>query len=331
MPKIFLIAEADSEVGFGHLSEVRALAMALEKLGGSLEVVGIGPVPAYEGWRLGRWMENVESALTFVASKAPSVSLWSLRRPLSPRAVDILQRMRGAKVWLTDQPSSIPPIDLLVLPTVVEQWCYKPQEVNSALLGSTYFPLDPVYASVPLPFEKRDGDVVLTLGGADPTQATLRLLPAVAGLHSTVVIGPGFRHRDQVREAAALMGIKWCEAPETLYPFLRNHRLVISSGGNTLYEAAASGTPAFVAWEDPHEEKLALAFARAGAVSVLGQGSTVGIRIVRDTIVEAAGSGDILSRMAKAGRRLVDGKGAWRIAEAVWALASQDRSILYPT
>jgi UDP-N-acetylglucosamine:LPS N-acetylglucosamine transferase len=127
-------------------------------------------------------------------------------------------------------------------------------------------------------------------------------------------------------EVAYQLGVSCIEAPETLYRLLRSHRLVISSGGNTLYEAAATGTPTFVTWEDPHEEEQALAFMAAGATRVLGQGTKIDVGVVREMIGKALESPQMLSTMAQEGRRLVDGHGARRIVQAILGLESREKA-----
>lgn len=320
MTSVFLVAEADGTIGFGHLSQMRALWRALQALRVEAELLAVGPRPPDPPWQMGRWFQDVESAARWVVASSSAVTIWNVRRPLTPQAQELFRALAGRKVWIADQPATPPPVDLLIVPSVVRRWHQQPQGAARVLFGPAYIPLDPVYESSPPPLEERTEEVLLTLGGADRTGATLHILPALAGRRATVVIGPAFRARPQIRDAAAAYGVRWVEAPERLDELLRSHRLVLSSGGDTLYEAAASGTPAWVAWEDPHEQEQAQVFAEAGTARVFGQGIALSRIVVQEAIETALSSATLLDAMARAGRALVDGHGAHRIAQAIVAL-----------
>lgn len=320
MASVFLVAEADGTIGFGHLSQMRALWRALQALGVEAELLAVGPRPPDPPWQMSRWFQDVESAARWVVASSSAVTVWNVRRPLTPQAQELFRTLAGRKVWVADQPATPPPVDLLIVPSVVRRWHQQPQGAARVLFGPAYIPLDPVYESSPPPLEGRTDEVLLTLGGADQTGATLHILLALAGRRATVVIGPAFRARPQIRDAATAYGVRWVEAPERLDELLRSHRLVLSSGGDTLYEAAASGTPAWVAWEDPHEEEQAQAFVEAGTARVLGQGIALNRTVVLEAIETALSSATLLDAMARAGRALVDGHGAHRMAQAIMAL-----------
>jgi UDP-N-acetylglucosamine:LPS N-acetylglucosamine transferase len=93
--------------------------------------------------------------------------------------------------------------------------------------------------------------------------------------------------------------------------------MVITAGGNTLMEAAASGTPALVTWEDPHERDQGEVFERLGAAIVLGKGELLDPSLLRQQTEKLLDSPETLSAMMIAGRRAVDGRGAVRIADVI--------------
>lgn len=93
--------------------------------------------------------------------------------------------------------------------------------------------------------------------------------------------------------------------------------VAIVAGGLTMFEAMRSGVPAIVVAQYPHQEETAARYEARGAVLNLGQpGPDVEARLARALerlAADPAGRG----AMAEQGRRLVDGKGLRRVAEAV--------------
>lgn len=312
MNGVVLVAEADGRVGMGHLAEVSAVARALKERGVAARLIAIGDSKNSE-------VESV-SDYTALAAKLDAnerVILWSVRTDRWRRAWNHFASARNA--WVADVADDYPAVDVLIVPTLQPRW-RAAQASTRVLAGPQYFPLDVRgRRDVPNP-SARQRDVLLSLGGADRTEASLRIIPALGGTKSTVVIGPAFRHRDGVERAAKKAGIDRVNAPDGLRDLLLQHRLVISAGGNTLFEAAAAGTPALVAWEDPHEETQGNAFAAAGAACVIGRGADLDPRKLQRTVSDLLQSSD-LDAMSAAGRQLVDGRGADRIADLLIDLA----------
>jgi UDP:flavonoid glycosyltransferase YjiC (YdhE family) len=312
---VVLVAEADGNVGFGHLGELRAVGRVLDQRGVPVNRIAIGPRaeagPEFE------WV----SGFTALAERLPSnpnrVIAWSVRTNRWKAAWS--QLGSGHHVWIADVADDYPDVDALVVPTLHPQW-RKAKSATRVFAGPSYFPLD-VRGSREVPsVTDRQEDVLLTLGGADRTEVTPRLLPSLAGTRSTVVIGPGFRNRAEVERLAAANRVDSLFAPDGLRDLLLRHRIVITAGGNTLFEAAAAGTPALVTWEDPHEQAQGRSFAEAGAAQVIGRGVDVDPAELARAVFQLLGSSD-LATMSAAGRKLIDGRGAHRISDLIIDMA----------
>jgi hypothetical protein len=311
---VFLVAEADGQVGFGHLGELRAVARSLEQRRIPVARIAIGDRPVAEPGL--EWVPDYDTLISRLHS--PRVIAWSVR---TDRWRGIWRNLSATSrhVWIADVADEFPNVDVVVVPTL-HPGLPETHARTRVLAGPEYFPLDvrgprdvPAVAS-------RSLDVLLSLGGADRTEASLRVIPALEGTKSTVVIGPAFRHGDAVRSAASVAKIESVVAPDGLRGLLLEHRVVISAGGNTLFEAAAAGTPALVAWEDPHEEEQGKSFERRGTARVLGRGVDLDAANVRREVLALLQSPD-LETMSRAGRNVVDGRGADRIADVLVELA----------
>lgn len=314
--RLLLVAEASRQVGWGHLSEVRAVASVLRERGMPVAVIAIGLGAAA---RDVEWASDYQALTERLVANPPQVIAWSVRTTGWNAAWDALHKANVRHLWIADIADEYPPVDVLVVPTLKPQWRAAPGGMR-VCAGPDYFPLDLLGPRDVPPVRSRHRSVLLTLGGTDRTEASLRLVPALAGTPSTVVIGPDFRHRAELARAAAAFGLDAVMAPDGLRELLLAHQVVLSAGGNTLFEAAATGTPALVTWEDPHEATQGAAFAAEGVARVLGRGSDVDIDVVARTIAALLSSDD-LEMMSAAGPRTVDGGGANRVADLLIELA----------
>lgn len=314
---IVLCAEADGQIGFGHVGEMRALASAFGTLGMRSELFAVGAAAAPMD-RV-HWIPDQETLAGLLLKSAAGKTVWNFRRPLTPELARVFNGLTGAKIWITDIPQSIPKVDLLICP--LESTSTIPASATANLLhGLSYFPLGPEYLATPASIHERANDVLLTLGGADRSMATLRLLPAIAAFKSTVVVGPGFAHREQVIEMANRLYVAIADKPPNLHELLQSHKVVVTAGGNTLLEACCCAAAPVVAWEDPHEKDLGEFVAKATGALVAGAGADLDVEALNRQIEALLADRSLLSRISNAARRLLDGRGACRIAEAILAL-----------
>jgi spore coat polysaccharide biosynthesis predicted glycosyltransferase SpsG len=316
MTTVIQLAEADNKVGFGHLRELHAIGASFEKKGISVQTYVIGTAPAGMQWTTkARWVDNSEGLSRLIWNSDAGIGIWSFRRRLDTHLEKLFDHLGSVRVWITDQPAESVHAQVVVIPTILGH--LNGNWPGRVLQGLEYLPVEASLASDPPQPEARPHDVLMSLGGADPSRATLRLLPELTGFDSTVVIGPGFVHADEVRHMAGELGIRHIKAPDGLQSLLHSHRVVVSAGGNTLAEAAAAGAPALVTWEDPHERHQGEVFETRGAALVVGQGAAVEPNILNQQIRKLLDSPARLRTMALAGRKAVDGLGATRIVEAI--------------
>lgn len=136
-------------------------------------------------------------------------------------------------------------------------------------LGPSYFILD---GAGQRPARRRDdrAKVLLTFGGSDPTDLTLRALRALnrrdwPHVRFTVVLGPGYKEsREVAREARSSSRCAVLRAPADLMEIMAGHDLVVCAGGRTMYEAWALDVAFLPVASAPHEALEVRAFLRRG-------------------------------------------------------------------
>jgi len=191
------------------------------------------------------------------------------------------------------------------------------------LLGPRYALIDPRFGAAqperPRPSHVRS--VLIALGGAPApellTAAADAALDAVPGASVDVAAGPfGPRGVGARAERVTVHG----DAPD-MRALMRAADLAVTGAGVTLYELAATGTPAVVVQIADNQGPNAAGFAAAGSALLAGR---AGDGDLRDRIAAAvsrlAGDPALRAELAARGQALVDGRGALRAAREIAAL-----------
>jgi len=187
-------------------------------------------------------------------------------------------------------------------------------------------------------------DVVVSLGGGGRTAVALalgrRLVERRPGTRVVVATGLAPRPGDEVRASGAAgavstdasrasSGVTGWPRGRSILGALAASRVAVLGGGVTAYEAAALGVPAVLVAVVRAQRPTVRAFVRGGAAI---DGGAVAGTVDAATLERLATRVERLSRMparqqalAAAGRRLVDGRGAARVAALVARLAGGER------
>lgn len=93
--------------------------------------------------------------------------------------------------------------------------------------------------------------------------------------------------------------------------------MAVSAAGLTKYELALYGVPAIILSVADNQDAVATKFAAAGTARFLGRAEKLARGALSDAILALAADGAERRRLAAAGMRLVDGRGAARIADEI--------------
>jgi len=163
---------------------------------------------------------------------------------------------------------------------------------------------------------------LLTFGGTDPHALTStlaeKLIQVDPGLCLTLLAGPGCKNIDALKtlqmqnEKVTLL-----ESTTQMAQTLFEHDVVFCAGGVTLHEAMAVGTPAFVINQVTHQADKAHHAEQQGAALNLGLAESWDETRLPQILKTGP---EVLQKMSQAGKRLIDGKGLERVADAIKAL-----------
>lgn len=173
-------------------------------------------------------------------------------------------------------------------------------------------------------FRETPAKVLLTFGGADPQALTLKVAKALAPLTRDIevlsVAGPAFPHTLVFEALQRTLGynlplVRGVDVQ--IADLMLDADLVLCSGGMSVYEIAALGTPGIVLAQNAREDRRMREFSRFGTIEYLGLGVDVDETTIFDAVRQLLNDQGRRREMSGRGRALVDGYGAARAAEIV--------------
>ncbi len=180
------------------------------------------------------------------------------------------------------------------------------------LRGSDYLILNPQISGYTR-LRKQLSSILVTLGGSDTYGVTVKVVQLLKemGLTVTVVVGPGFMHRDMLDEVLTEDFTLKRGVPSMIEEFY-HHDLAITGGGITPFEANASGLPCVVIANELFEMPVAIALQKLGGSLFAGHHESLSLPLFRTDLA--------LEKMSQAGMRNVSLQGTRRVIDALLEL-----------
>jgi spore coat polysaccharide biosynthesis predicted glycosyltransferase SpsG len=229
----------------------------------------------------------------------------------------------AAMAALDDTATAVLPADLVINGAPgAEDLPYDRAAPAEYLLGPRYFPLQERFRGWPARvIRQRVSCVLVTVGGEDVHRLLRPLMEAArnafADAHVIGVCG------QRGANASADENVRY--APSDYVELVRSSDVMICGGGQTLIEAAATGTPAaaLVLGDDQRPQLRAVAKAgaciEAGAWNMSADRREEKLRSALSSLRDASHR----ARLSRNGRALIDDAGAARVAGAIIALAAR--------
>ncbi len=187
-----------------------------------------------------------------------------------------------------------------------------------ALLRQGFWPYRQKRRTVP----EHAAHLLVTLGGSDPDNATLKVIQALNQLDKInvrVVVGAANPHRASLEQAIARTEIQLLAYVENMPELMAWADMGVLAGGTTLWEAALLGLPCLVLTLADNQRQNAAVMHEMGISLCLGEASALDTDTVGDALRQLAGDADKRRQMCELGQMLVDGRGGLRVVEAMSA------------
>lgn len=341
-PILFRV-DAGAGVGLGHVQRCLALAEALKRAGAASVFVS----QASDDTR-----HRVESAgATFMplstdngasGSDTDRLAVEALAHTLGARAIVLdsyaisaeylaLVRASGHIAVAIDDLAREPLSAHLVINggAQAEQLPYQSATGDTRfLLGPRFALLRPRATDARRPASDPVQQVLITVGGDDSTGTTPTLIDLVSqatGVFDVVVaVGPFSQGLADVEAASrrSRLAVTIVRGANGLADLIARADLAISAAGQTLYELAMMGTPTIAVELFDNQAGSLAALSKAGVVKTVGRVTEAGFgaRLLTELNQLLTDSAE-RARLSHAGRHMVDGRGADRVAAAILELA----------
>lgn len=340
---LFIRADANSQMGTGHVMRCIALGQAWQDSGGKVCFISA----CTNEFLLNRLRtEDFEVIHLTVASPDKRDAEDTIRLinerghgPVPRLVIDGYHFDEGYQQQMLDAGIRLACIDdynhldsyacnvLLNQNTKSDGLDYVLRNETNRLLGPYYALLRREFRSGFAPIENCQPDAVnilVTLGGGDPDNVSGTVLHALRDLnrpelHVRILIGAANPNRGALKAAAETcrFNVELLDAVSDMRDLYLWADMAVSAGGSTCWELCLAGLPFLVVVIADNQRRIAEGLAEAGAAVNLGWYET----LEADTMVEEIGrvldAQQLRAGMSSCGKELVDGQGAMRVAEAL--------------
>ncbi len=162
--------------------------------------------------------------------------------------------------------------------------------------------------------------VLVTLGGGDPDNQTLKVIRAlqqvdVNGLETIVVVGASNPHYEELAFVAQNSGdkIRVVHNVSNMPDLMAWADVAITAGGSTCWEIAFMGLPNLVLILAENQRGIAEGLAKSEIVHNLGWHLNASVSMLSDALQKIAHSHNRRDIMSQRGRMLIDGAGGERV------------------
>ena len=329
---LFIRTDAGADAGTGHFMRMLALAEAWAESGG--QPVFAGSFPEALAQRA-----HAMGARVLVRQAAGDDVRWTIERAQEAGAKVVVAdgygfpfdfqralRAAGLRLMVVDDNAENQPYDcdwiLNVNVHATEAMYARRNSDAQCLLGPRFALIRAAIRRGSLEPRVTGGHrLLVTMGGADPPNATGRILGALrsarAGLTTTVLVGAANPRLAEYREKAA-GGVTVLHDVQDVTPVMLSADVALAATGGTIWELALLGVPSVGLSLADNQVRLAEELQRRGAIDYAGDARTSADATQwLDRVWKVLEDPSRGSALLNASRALVDGNGARRVVERI--------------
>jgi len=337
---LLIRADANSEIGVGHVMRCLGLAQNWQKREGQVLFILNESNPAIQQ-RLAQ--ENIKTLVLNLPSGSPEDAVQTARLIQQYQAKAILVdgyqfkekwfqiiKKTSAKIALwTDFPQdNFLPVDLILNQNPHAQAAeYKKLSPQARILnGLNYLVLREEFLNNHRARKKREQGVkkiLITMGGGDYSNDTLKILNALACLKLTdleisVIVGYNNKNKEEIiQEAKHHPSIQVISPQQDFASFTFDYDLAITGAGATLWELAYLGLPSLGLVVAENQVPLARLADQLGISINLGWNKDFTADNFNTHLKNLIDRPDLLKEMSQKGLDLIDGQGVIRVSDEI--------------
>jgi UDP-2,4-diacetamido-2,4,6-trideoxy-beta-L-altropyranose hydrolase len=337
---LLIRADAGIRMGTGHVMRCLALAQAWQDAGGRV-VYAMAACSAGLAQRLQSEQIEVVSLAVEPGSAEDAEAAAELARKCGaawivvdgyhfPASYQKLVKQAGRLLLLDDFGAADHYWADLVLnydPIAEERLYLRREPYTRLLLGTTYAFLRREFrrhARAARPTPPTVSTLLVTLGGSDPDNLTIRVIEALEAmqresLETIVLVGPSNPHGAALEAKAAASGLKirLLRNPADIPELMAQSDMAVAAAGSTIWELAYFGVPSILAVVADNQTPVVRLLRAGGACEAVGETGETSPQAIAAAI---SGLADDLPRRRAMSERfaaLVDGRGVVRVCEAM--------------
>ncbi len=184
-----------------------------------------------------------------------------------------------------------------------------------ALIRDEFLQHDPSKRIIP----ERTKEILVTLGGSDRENMTLKILQALASIkdiHVTAVLGAANPHREEIEKwLKEAKNVTIINNSSDMSSLMAKADLAISATGSTTWEILYMGLPLITGVIADNQEPAAKVLGEKGIAVNVGWFKDVSVSELTSTIQRFVDSKKERHALSEAGKKSVDGRGVERIFE----------------
>lgn len=332
--RVLVRADGGADIGMGHVMRCLALAEGLGERGAAVsfltraEPAVLARIAAH-GWDAVTLPPGADPGAEAAALVARASAIDARAAVVDvqgfPAQAQACVRAAGLRLTMLDDLGGAGfQADVVLNPNVdARTEAYAAAPHTTLLLGPRYALLRRQFVGRPAPPAAPAPRVLVTMGGGDADNATLRALREADALEAAfnvdVLLGPAFPHGEAVEAAArrARHPVRIHRDPSDPAGVMVGATVAVSAAGSTCLELAHLGVPAILLVLADNQAGNAAGLDRAGCARSLGDVTRLSGDRLREALATLLADATGRARMSASGRRLVDGGGAARAAAMV--------------
>lgn len=219
------------------------------------------------------------------------------------------------------------PVDILINGNITAEYMNYKRYTNEEimLLGTKYNLIRDEFKNLPTKAINNEvKEIMITTGGSDPYNMSCKILDILlkddelSSLIINVIIGSGFVNKQQLYHIYGKhKNVVLYENVKYMSKIMSKSDVVISSGGSTLYELCACGTPTISFIMADNQEELVIKMEQMRYVKSLGWYYEVTEERITNTLKYLIEAYDERVSMSNKGQRLIDARGVNRIVKEI--------------
>ena len=172
-------------------------------------------------------------------------------------------------------------------------------------------------------------NILVTMGGADPDNVTLKVLKAIYLLNRLdievkVIVGPSNPNlevlQSEVMSYDLPVSLIFSPPPEKMPEFMAWADVALTAGGSTCWELAFMGVPGLIITVAENQEGIGEGLEKAGIAYNLGWHHQFAFDVLTDFLQRLIFDYSKRQEMSKKARKLIDGRGLERVIDCFFKL-----------